>query len=68
MHNQSRYPPHHGDNAKYKSPYTKERIDHRLMRIDSDGIRAIIILTTHQKSTNGAKDLSHRTRVILNTI
>ena len=65
MYNQSRYPPHHGDNAKYKSPYTKERIDHRLMWIDSDGIRAIIILTTNQKSTNGTKDLRHWTRLIV---
>ena len=35
------------------------------MWIDSDGIGAIIILTTNQKSTNGTKDLSHRTRVIV---
>lgn len=65
MHNQSRYPPQYGHNSKYKPPYAKERIDHRLMWIDSDGIRAIIIITTHQKSTNVAKDLSHRTRVIV---
>ena len=65
MYNQSRYPPQYTHNSKYKAPYAKERVDHGLMWIDSNRIRAIIILPAHHKATDGTKYLSHRARVIV---